>query len=110
MCKEIVINGIEFECKEFDKNTEVYIKELANNYNSAVEKIVDYMIDDDEFMVFYGNIGKEELTRSLNLPKIRVFPGYGVIEYLKHTLDDEHIISLEFTNIFENLSYLAIEG
>ena len=110
MSKEMVINGIEFECKEFDNKIESYVRDLASKYNSAVERIVDYMRDDDEFMVFYGNIGKEELTKSLNLPKIRVFPGYGVIEYLNHTLDDEHIISLEFTNVFENLSYLAIDG
>lgn len=103
------LKNIEFN-KE-DVNISSYAKEIINAYSNNERKIAEYMIKDNNFTSFYPNISLDVLINSLKEPEIRILDNNsGVLSYCNHTLDNEHVISLEFKGLFEELYYLSIDG
>lgn len=88
-----------------------YAKKIIKAYPNNVKRICEYMIKDINFISFYPNITLDMLISSLKKPQIRIMDSNsGVLSYCNHTLDNEHIISLEFKGLFEELYYLSIDG
>lgn len=61
-CYIATINSIRFECDDLEEITEEYVQELANTYQTSVEKIAEHIIDD--IKEFYEDITVEELVDS----------------------------------------------
>ena len=93
-----------------------YGKTVAENYESCLPNIIEYILSDEVFREEFDGVTSEQLKTSLNKPEIRLLvgndriPKTGVCTYCNQTLDDEHIFSFEFVNVFEDLDYFTIEG
>jgi hypothetical protein len=95
-----------------------YGKTVAEKYESCLPGIIEYILSDEAFGEDgeFDCVTEEQLKTSLNKPEIRLLAGNdripktGVCTYCNQTLDDEHIFSFEFVNVFEDLDYFTIEG
>ena len=109
------IDGIEFvsSIAVTPEMTE-YAKKLASIYESKLSDIADYMLEDEAFdseCGFFPNVSKDMLIASLNTPSIQLLSDKdGACTYCNHTLDNVHIITFEFSALFEELCYLSIDG
>lgn len=108
------INNIEFCIDKLPTEMElVYITTISNCYEENLYKIANYMLKDNSFKEFFNcnNMLAQELIEKLNTPTITIINENLVnITYCNHTLDNIHIISLEFMGVFEKLAYLSIDG
>lgn len=93
-----------------------YGKTVAENYESCLPNIIEYILSDEVFREEFDGVTSEQLKTSLNKPEIRLLvgndriPKTGVCNYCNQTLDDDHIFSFEFVNVFEDLDYFTIDG
>ena len=91
-----------------------YAKKLADAYESKLSAIADFMLENEAFNCKSGifpNISKDTLIVSLNKPTIQLLSDKdGACTYCNHTLDDMHIITFEFSALFDGLCYLSIDG
>lgn len=109
------INGIEFVSRiAITPEMIEYAKKLATVYKDKLSSIADFMLEDEAFdneCGFFSNVSKETLTASLNTPTIQLLSDKdGACTYCNHTLDDMHIITFEFSALFDDLCYFAIDG
>ena len=101
-----IINNITFVCKEIKPEYEQYAKDLANNYDKKILDIIQYMLSDIEEM--FGINDVEIIKNSLGNALIDL--DSNRLSYLEQTLDDMHIIDVEFDGIFEKFYYVSIDG
>ena len=101
-----IINNIIFVCKEIRPEYEQYVKDLANNYDKKMLDIIQYMLSDIEEM--FGINDVEIIKNSLGNALIDL--DNNRLSYLEQTLDDVHIIDLEFDGIFEKFYDVSIDG
>ncbi len=101
-----IINNITFVCKEIKPQCEQYAKDLANNYDKKILDIIKYMLSDIEEM--FGINDVEIIRNSLGNPLIDL--DNNRLSYLEQTLDDMHIIDVEFDGIFEKFYDVSIDG
>lgn len=102
----VQLNGVLFECEEVEAGYEESAKCLADNYEAKLTKIAEFMLPD--LTQIYGDMSSETLINALGMPLINL--DRETLTYLEHTLDDEHIIELEFNGILEEFFYLSIDG
>ena len=101
-----IINNITFACKEIRPEYEQYAKDLANNYDRKMLDIIQYMLSDIEEM--FGISDVEIIKNSLGNALIDL--DNNRLSYLEQTLDDVHIIDVEFDGIFEKFYDVSIDG
>lgn len=101
-----IINNIAFVCNEIKPEYEQYAKDLANNYDKKILDIIQYMLSDIEEM--FGINDVENIKNSLGNALIDL--DNNRLSYLEQTLDDMHIIDVEFDGIFEKFYYVSIDG
>ena len=90
-----------------------YIDKIIQEYNCQKHKIANFLLQSNNFKGFFkcNNISTEELINKLNIPTIRIInENYSTVSYCNQTLDTAHIISFEFTGVFEKMAYLNIDG
>lgn len=91
-----------------------YAKKLAAAYKSKLSAIADFMLEDEAFdsnCGIFPVVSKKGLIASLNTPTIQLLSDKdGACTYCNHTLDDMHIITFEFSALFDDLCYLSIDG
>lgn len=100
------INGIDFACEELQDEYEAWAARIADCYESRLPEIAEFMMED--ITQIYGDISQEELIQALGTPLIHL--DMGTLTYLEHTLDDEHIIQMEFDGDLDEFFYLNIDG
>lgn len=100
------INRVKFECEKIDMNLEMKAFEYANFYHKRLKKMISEMMD--EITSFYGVMSEEELINALGKPTINL--DNGLMTYTEHTLDDIHVIDVEFNGIFEEIIEVRIDG
>lgn len=100
------LNNITFVCDEIKPEYEQYAKDLANNYDKKILDIIKYMLSDIEEMFGINNV--ENIKNSLGNALIDI--DNNRLSYLEQTLDDMHIIDVEFDGIFEKFYYVSIDG
>lgn len=100
------LNNITFVCDEIKPEYEQYAKDLANNYDKKILDIIKYMLSDIEEM--FGINDVENIKNSLGNALIDL--DNNRLSYLEQTLDDMHIIDVEFDGIFEKFYYVSIDG
>ena len=101
-----IINNITFVCKDVKPEYEQYAKDLANNYDKKILDIIQYMLFDIEKMFGINNV--EIIKNSLGNALIDL--DNNRLSYLEQTLDDMHIIDVEFDGIFEKFYDVSIDG
>lgn len=101
-----VLNNITFVCDEIKPEYEQYAKDLANNYDKKILDIIKYMLSDIEEM--FGINDVENIKNSLGNALIDL--DNNRLSYLEQTLDNMHIIDVEFDGIFEKFYYVSIDG
>lgn len=100
------INKVKFECVKLDMNVEMRAFELANWYHKKLKNIVKGMIN--EVTSFYGDMSEEDLMNSLGKPTINL--DNELMTYTEHTLDDIHVIDVEFDGNFDEILEVSIDG
>lgn len=100
------INDITFVCEQYNANYDQLAKQLANAYEKKISSIIDFMLLDIKAMFDIDD--KEIIKQSLGKPQIDI--QRNVITYLDHTLDQMHIIDVEFDGIFDRFYYTTIDG
>ncbi len=101
-----IINNITFVCKEIKPEYEQYAKDLANNYYKKILDIIQYMLFDIEKMFGINNV---EIIKN-SLGNVLIDLDNNRLSYLEQTLDDMHIIDVEFDGIFEKFYDVSIDG
>lgn len=100
------IDGIEFVCEEMKSEFEKDAPALAKVYREKLPQIVAFIMDD--ITDFFGDITEDQLADALGMPQIDL--DREIITYLEHTLDDVHIIEIEYGGLFEEFYGVSIDG
>lgn len=100
------MDGIEFICEEAAPELEKAVPALAEAYGNKLPQIVAFMMDDITEM--FGDITEDRLTEALGTPQIDL--DREVIAYLEHTLDDSHIIEIEYGGLLDEFYGVSIDG
>ena len=109
------IDGIKFTARiPVTPNMTAYAKQLAAAYQSSLPAIADFMLNDEAFDSNSGiipSVSKDTLIASLNMPTIQLLSDKdGACTYCDHALDDMHIITFEFSALFDDFCYLSVDG
>jgi len=103
----ITSNGITFIVKDVSKETKDRASKIAKIYPKKVKDIAAYMIKQGIFES-YEEMPIKDLIDKLGSPTIDL--NTQQISYTEHSLDDEHILSLEYNGDLERFSYFSIDG
>ena len=109
------LGGIEFTAQiPVTPEMTKYAQQLAAAYQTRLPAIAEYMLNEEAFDCNSGifpDLSRDTLIASLNKPTIQLLSDHdGVCTYCNHTLDDIHIITFEFSALFDDLCYFSIDG
>lgn len=103
------VDGVLLCCDEVLEGYDRKALALAAAYKERLPEIAAFMLD--EVCQMYGEMSAQELIAALGTPLITIHGTDGnVISYLEHTLDDCHIIDVEFSGLFEQFDYISFNG
>lgn len=100
------LKGIKFVCEKAEDNYERLAEELSNAYESKLPDIVNFLLP--EINEMFGISDIDVIQKSLGKPQIDL--DKSMIVYCEQTLDDIHIISVEFGGLFTDFYYASIDG
>lgn len=100
------IDGVEFVCEEATPEFERIAPALAQAYQEKLPRLIESMMDDVTEM--FGFITADELKDALGTPQVDL--DRDVVTYFEHTLDDGHIIEVEFGGMFDEIYEVSIDG
>lgn len=100
------LNGVEFVCDEPQDSYEEEARKLSKLYAEKLPEIIAFMLPG--LQQFFGKVDPDELPRLLGKPTIDL--GTFQMMYMEQTLDDTHIIELEYGDDFEEFSCFNIDG
>lgn len=100
------INGIRICCKEANNENECKARALAEAYEDQIPELVSFMLD--EVCSVYGDMTGQELLEALGTPEIDI--DREMVSFLEHTLDDCHIIDVEYGGLLETFYEVIIDG
>lgn len=101
-----VIDGIEFICEVVKPEFEEAAPALVKAYQEKLPRIAEHLLD--EVTAMFGPITTSELTDALGPPQIDL--DRGTLSFLEHTLDDDHVIEVEYSGLFDELYDVTIDG
>lgn len=87
-----------------------YEEKIWQVYPEKIAEIAEYLVLDESMRLFFNNLSKEEIIAKLNEQSLRTFGDNGILTYYNHSLDDIHIIDLEFDDILEKFLGVSIDG
>lgn len=100
------IDGIEFVCEEIKPEFERSVPALAQAYPEKLPQIAAFILED--ITEVFGDITEDDLIDALGTPQIDL--DREVITYLEHTLDDAHIIEIEYGGLLDEFYGVSIDG
>lgn len=100
------VKGIIFTCEKVLDNYEKYANDLANIYETKLTEIIEFILPDVKEMFDVDDADK--IKKSLG--KAQIDLDRSILSYLEHTLDDTHIIDIEFNGLFDEFLYSSIDG
>ena len=109
--KILELNGIIFCCEEEKDEYEAEAQNLSKAHYDKLSDIVEFMLH-DRLLDFYGNN-----IRELNIDFVKENLGVPMIDldmhqiiYCEQTLDDMHVIDVEYGEDFNDLLYCSVDG
>lgn len=100
------IEGIQFVCEEWKPEVEKTAYALAKRYPQKLPQIAAFLLE--EVGAVFDDLSADELMEALGTPQIDL--DREIITYLEHTLDDDHIIDVEYGGLLEELYEASIDG
>ena len=100
------LNDVKFVCEKIEEDYERLAEELSNAYESKLSDIVNFSLPDINEM--FGVSDVDIIQKALGKPQIDL--DSSEIVYCEQTLDDVHIISVEFGGLFTDFYYASIDG
>ena len=100
------IYSLKFLCEEVSADFEEQAKELADCYEEKLPELIAFMLP--ELQEVYGELTADEVIDALGTPLVDL--DREVISYLAHTLDDIHIIDVEYGGMFDEFFEVMIDG
>lgn len=100
------IDSVEFICEEVQEGYEETAREIAEVYEDKLPELAEFILAD--IGDIFGDITVQELAEALGTPQIDL--DRETVTYLDHTLDDTHIIDVEYEGILEELLEVSING
>ena len=101
------INDVIIACEEVEDSYEELAQETAEKYSQKLDEIVQFMIDEG-ICEYFGEVSADEIKSSLGKPLIDI--ENQLVQYLEHTLDETHIIEIEYDDDFEEFLCMNIDG
>ena len=93
--------------EEPDEDCRKQADAVRKAYNEHVRDIAQVIYD--ETGEFFGVSDVDEVIAKLARPQI--YPDNGQVVYCEHTLDNEHIITFEYSaDDFSDIEYVAVDG
>lgn len=100
------LNGIKFVCEKVEDNYEQLAKDLSDTCESKISDIVNFILPD--INEIFGVSDTSIIQKALGKPQIDL--DKSMIVYCEQTLDDVHIISVEFDGLFTDFYLTSIDG
>lgn len=94
------------QCENPEGDEAAYAQKLAVAYKEQLPELVDFMLED--ICDFFGEVERDALPGLLGTPLIDM--DREVVTYLGHTLDDVHLIDVEFGGLFDEFYEVVIDG
>lgn len=104
---EAEINGVRFVCSTVQEEYGKVAADIAAIYEKRTKDIVSFM-QEEGISAVYGELTHEELIQALGQATINL--DNESIHYFNHTLDDDHIIGLEYSGVLDRFFYFTIDG
>jgi hypothetical protein len=104
---ETEINGIRFVCGTVQAGYEKAAADIAAIYEKRVRAIAQFM-QEEGILAVYGEMTCEDMMQALGQATINL--DNESISYLNHTLDDDHIIGLEYRGVIETFFCFSMDG
>lgn len=102
----VEVDGVRLLCENPDDFDPDYVQEFAEAYGRQLPELVEFMVED--ICDFFGEIEVDALPGLLGVPTVDL--DRDTVTYLDHTLDDVHIIEVEFGGAFEEFYEVVIDG
>lgn len=104
---ERIIKGITFELPTVSAAMDAYMKELAEQYDANVSKIMDCMLGDPGVAERFRGMTKEQMVEKLGIPTIRPWQGADgcEISYIEGGADEMQVLSVECSGVYEDFAY-----
>lgn len=100
------INYVKFFCRTIKDGYVEKAERLADAYPDQIYQIVEYIAD--EVRSTFGYMSRDEIAEGLGVPTVNL--DTDMISYLEQTLDDCHIIDVEFGGLFDEFYSMSIDG
>lgn len=113
-CEEVANTDFEYEAENLifkwnkePENVEEIVKPMIEAYKKNLNHIAEEIFK--EVKDIFGVQSVEQVTQKLGRPIIDV--ENGIVSYCKHTMDDVHIIDVEFSDDnFSEIQFVSING
>ena len=100
------IDKIKFICEEVQDVYEETAREIAEVYEDKLPELAEFILSDVGDM--FGDITAEDIAESLGEPLVDL--DRETVTFLEHTLDDVHIIEVEYEGAFEDFLGVSVDG
>lgn len=100
------IDGVRISCSDGAEEKEILAKEIARAYGKKISDLAEFMLG--EVCRMYGDMSLQDLIGALGVPLIDL--DREIISYLEHTLDDYHIIDVEYSGVLDEFYEVIIDG
>ena len=100
------IDKVYFVCEEVLEDYEDTAAEIAEVYEDKLPELAEFILS--EIGDMFGDITAEEIVEALGEPTVDL--DTDTIIYLEHSLDDIHIIEVEYEGILDDFLGVSIDG
>lgn len=100
------INKVRFICEEVQEDYEDTARDIAEVYEDKLPELADFILSDVGDI--FGDITVEDVEDALGTPLIDL--DRETVTYTDHTLDDMHIIEVEYEGILDDFLGVSVDG
>lgn len=100
------INGVKIFCEDIKEGYEEKAVQLAEAYAVQLSQLVEYIAE--EICDTFGYMSNDEIAEGLGTPVVDL--DKEMVTYLEQTLDEYHIIDVEFGGMFDEFFSVSIDG
>ena len=100
------IDSVRFICEEVKDGYEETAREIAEVYEDKLPELANFIASDVEDI--FDDLTPDDIMDALGTPLIDL--DRETVTYLDHTLDDMHIIEVEYEGILDDLLGVSVDG
>ena len=100
------IDKVKFICEEVQEGYEDAAREIAEVYEDKLPELAEFILADVEEL--FEDITASDVMEALGEPLVDL--DRETVTYLNHTLDDIHLIEVEYEGILDDLLGVSLDG